>query len=107
MYFDVAFTELWRSAVGAWTDMIERGIDCVVAEVNVRYRSPARFDDEIELHCSIEEIGTTSLITRIDVQRDGEVLVEGRIRHVCVDRQSWQKAPWPDWVREGLAACRV
>ena len=107
MYVDVAFTELWREALGPWNDMVERGIDAVVAEIGVRFRSPARFDDEIELHCTIAEIGTTSLTTDVEVQRDGELLVAARIRHVCVDRGTWGKAPWPDWVREGLAKCLV
>jgi hypothetical protein len=40
LYFDVAFTELWREAVGPWQEMVERGVDAVVAEANLRFRSP-------------------------------------------------------------------
>ena len=47
-YFDHTVTELWRaSAIGSWDAMVERGLDVVVGEANVRFRSPARFDDLI------------------------------------------------------------
>src|SRR5689334_10769554 len=41
LYFDVAYTELWRDAFpGGWDVMVERGVDLVVAEANQRWRSP-------------------------------------------------------------------
>ena len=103
-YFDVAFTELWREALGPWSEMVERGIDMVVAEVNARFRGPARFDEILELRARVADIGTTATTTEIDVVRDGELLVEGRMRHVCVDRSTWRKTELPDWVREGLTS---
>jgi acyl-CoA thioester hydrolase len=102
LYFDVAFTELWREAIGPWQDMVERGIDAVVAEANARFRAPARFDDVLSLRVQVTRIGTTSITTRIDVMRDDELLVEGRLQHVCVDATTWKKTPLPDWVRDGL-----
>jgi acyl-CoA thioester hydrolase len=102
LYFDVVFTELWREALGPWTEMVERGIDAVVAEANVRYRTPARFDDVIDLRAQIANLGSTSITTEIEVVREGELLVEGWLRHVCVARADWRKTELPTWVREGL-----
>ena len=102
VYFDVAFTELWRAAVGPWQDMVARGIDAVVAEASVRFRAPARFDDVLALHAHVARLGTTSMLTEIDVMRDGELLVAGRLQHVCVETATWGKTPIPDWVRDGL-----
>jgi acyl-CoA thioester hydrolase len=102
LYFDVAFTELWREAVGPWSMMVERGVDAVVAEANTRFRSPARYDDVLQLRARITRLGTTSLTTEIDVVRDGEVLVEGRLRHVFVDTSTWAKTEMPDWIGDGL-----
>ena len=102
LYFDVAFTELWREAVGPWQEMVERGVDAVVAEANLRFRSPARYDDVLQLLLQVEELGRTSITTRMDVCRDGEVLVEGRLRHVVVSTTTWRPAEIPDWVRDGL-----
>jgi acyl-CoA thioester hydrolase len=102
LYFDVAFTELWRAAIGPWQEMVERGVDAVVAEVRVRFHAPARFDDELRLRARVARLGTTSITTQIDVLRDDELLVEGELRHVCVATDTWSKVDLPDWVRSGL-----
>jgi acyl-CoA thioester hydrolase len=102
LYFDVAFTELWREAVGPWDEMVERGLDAVVAEANLRFRAPARYDDVLELRARVVRLGTTSLTTEIDVVRDEEVLVEGVLRHVLVDTRTWAKTEMPDWIGDGL-----
>jgi acyl-CoA thioester hydrolase len=102
LYFDVAFTELWRVAVGPWQDMVERGVDAVVAEARLRFHAPAHFDDELRLRASVRRLGTTSITTQIDVLRDQCLLVEGELRHVCVSTETWAKTDVPEWVRTGL-----
>jgi acyl-CoA thioester hydrolase len=73
-----------------------------VAEANLRFRSPARYDDVLELKASVVRLGRTSITTEIDVVRDDEVLVEGVLRHVFVDTGTWAKTEMPDWIAEGL-----
>ena len=102
MYFDVAFTELWRAGVGPWQEMVTRGVDAVVANANVDFRGPARFDDVLQLEARVTRLGRTAITTEIDVIRDGELLVAGRLRHVCVATDTWRKTDIPDWVRDGL-----
>jgi acyl-CoA thioester hydrolase len=104
LYLDVAFTELWRAAVGPWQEMVERGVDAVVAEANLEFRAPARFDDELELRAQIASLGNSAITTEIDVVRAGELLVAGRLRHVCVSTDTWRKSELPEWVRGGLEA---
>jgi acyl-CoA thioester hydrolase len=103
LYFDVAFTELWRASVGPWQEMVERGIDAVVAEANLKFHAPARFDDQLELRARIASLGKTAITTELDVMRDGQLLVAGRLRHVCVATDSWSKTELPEWVRSGLS----
>ena len=102
LYFDVAFTELWRAGVGPWLEMVDRGVDAVVANANIDFRSPARYDDILQLSSRVTRLGRTSITTEIDVLRDEELLVAGRLRHVCVSTETWLKTDLPDWVREGL-----
>jgi len=102
LYFDVAFTELWRAGVGPWLEMVDRGVDAVVANANIDFRSPARYDDILQLSSRVTRLGRTSITTEIDVLRDDELLVAGRLRHVCVSTETWLKTDLPDWVREGL-----
>jgi acyl-CoA thioester hydrolase len=102
LYFDVAFTELWRASVGPWQDMVARGVDAVVAEASLKFRAPARFDDELELRAQVRRLGRTAITTGIDVVRGEELLVAGELRHVCVATDTWAKTELPDWVRGGL-----
>lgn len=102
LYADVAYTELWRAAIGPWSLMVERGVDAVVAEANLRFLSPARFDDVLVLACTVSRLGATSITTVVDVLRGDEPLVTITLRHVVVDRQSWRKTQLPKWVRAGL-----
>lgn len=101
-YFDVALTEVWRELFGSYGAMVERGTDVVVAEAAARFRAGARFDDELELRWWVVNLGNTSMSTRIDVVRDGEVLVEGEMRHVFVRAGSTEKEPIADAMRARL-----
>ena len=107
LYFDVVFTELWRTAVGSWQDMVARGVDAVVSEANLDFRSPARFDDELQLRAQISRLGKTAITTEIEVVREQEILVAGWLRHVCVEtptsKDGIRSHPWPDDIRAGLA----
>jgi acyl-CoA thioester hydrolase len=102
LYFDVAFTELWREAVGPWLEMVERGLDAVVAHCELDFRAPARYDDVLALPARIRSIGRTAITTEIDVMRGEELLVAMRARHVCVSTAGWEKTEVPRWVRDGL-----
>jgi acyl-CoA thioester hydrolase len=102
LYADVAFTELWRAAVGPWQDMVDRGFDAVVAETTLRFRSPARYDDIVAVALRVANLGTSSIATAMEVRRNGDLLVEADLRHVVIDRESWAPAPMPDWIRSGL-----
>jgi len=102
VYFDVADTELLRHAVGSYGELVERGIDMVVAETSLRFLRPAQFDDELDLEISLTALGTTSKTSRLRILRDGELLVEGSMRHVFINPETKQKQAMPDDVRRAL-----
>ncbi len=108
-YFDIGITELFRAAFGSYQVMVDRGVDLVVAEAELRYHRPAHFDDELTLEIAVTRLGATSISTSYQVLRDEELLVEGTLRHVRVDlkkvaeREPDTKTTIPDWMREGLA----
>jgi acyl-CoA thioester hydrolase len=104
-WIDHTVTEMWRAAYGGYQTMLDRGVDIVVAEANLRFRGAARFDEEIALGALITHIGTTSMTTAhtFTRTRDGAALLEADTRHVWVDRETGIKTPMPDWARAGLA----
>lgn len=101
-YFDTSITELWRAAYGSYQAMLDKGIDIVLAEANLRFRKPARFDDLLELSIAVTHLGSTSILTSHAARTGGELVAEGDLRHVLVDLQTFEKTPIPDWARHGL-----
>lgn len=106
-YFDTSMTELWRAAFGGYQRMLERGLDMALAEARVRFRRPARFDDELSLGVAVIQLGTTSFTTRHWIRRGEELLAEGELRHVLVKLGTSDKTPIPDWVRNELTRWMV
>ena len=108
-YFDIGITELFRAAFGSYKALVDRGVEFVVAEAGLRYHRPAHFDDELTLEVAVARLGTTSMTTSYRVLRDGELLVDGSLRHVLIDlkrlleREPDTKTAIPDWMRERLA----
>ena len=102
-YFDVAVTELWREAIGGWQVMVEKGVDVVVGEANLRFRSAARNDDVLTVSAAFTRFGTTSATLELLIHRGDELLVEGTLRQVFVDVKTFAKTPIPAWMREALA----
>ena len=82
--------------------MEELGIDLVVAEAGVRYRGSLRFDDLFVMRATIANLGTTSMTTRIVVEREGVEIAEGELRHVFVGRDGSGKTEIPPRVRTAL-----
>ena len=101
-YFDHVLTEVWRDVVMPYNAMLESGVDVVVAEARATFRAAARFDEEIDLVWWVTRLGNTAMTSRIDIQRDGELLVEGQMVHVFVDAATHAKRPIPDVFRSAL-----
>jgi acyl-CoA thioester hydrolase len=101
-YFDIGLTELWREGFGSYQSLVEQGYETVVAEAAARFRGAARFDDELAIGMAVAALGESSMTTEIEISRDGETLVEGRMVHVFVDAQSMRRAAMPDDVRRAL-----
>jgi acyl-CoA thioester hydrolase len=104
-YLDHTITELWREAIGPYTQMIpDHGVDMVVAEAVMSYRASARFDDELEIAATVTNLGNTSVTTEFTIERlaDSTLLTEGRLRHVFVDPGDFAKREMPPAVRAAL-----
>ena len=103
-WFDMAHTALLTEAIGhSYLHLVESGVDIVVAEAGVRYLLPAHFDDELEIAITLDPPTASSLTSRFGIERDGEPLTAGFLRHVCVDPATMRKQPWPDRLRSAFA----
>ena len=101
-YVDVVITELWREVIGDYSGMVAEGADMMVAEANVRFRGPARFDDLVEFRLTVASMSNSALNTRIEGYVDENLVVEVGMRHVFVEPGTSTKRGIPDKVRAAL-----
>lgn len=75
---------------------IETGIGFVVADLDMKYRAPARLDDELVVQTTVTQARRASLNFAQRVIRANEVLAEGQIRVGCVKLSCLKPAALPD-----------
>src|SRR5215831_5928430 len=71
-YYDVAWTEYFRAIGLTWKDMVESGIDTVLARTTIDFKSPARFDEVLEVYTRVSKIGNTSIVFDFEIYPEGE-----------------------------------
>jgi len=104
-YYDVAWTEYFRAVGFEWKDLLALGADTVLARTTMEFKSPARFDEILEVHTRVSKIGTTSLTFEFEIYPQGEDrLINSAISlYVCVDPNTLKSTPVPDRLRNRIA----
>jgi acyl-CoA thioester hydrolase len=98
VYFEQGRTELLRSCGLAYKDLEDQGYFLVLTKVEVRYRSPARYDDLLTLQTTVVRTTTVRIDHRYALLRDSTLLAEGTSTLACVDRDG-RVQPLPDMLR--------
>jgi acyl-CoA thioester hydrolase len=79
-YFEMGRVEWLRRRGVTYASWAARGFHLPVVEVSIRYRKPARFDDELLLETRLSELRGYALRFEYDLRRGDELLVEGMTR---------------------------
>src|SRR6266581_6260996 len=87
VYFEQGRTELLRTLGYSYKDLEDQGYLLVLTKCEVRYRSPARYDDLLTLRTSVERTTLVKIEHRYELLRDGLILAEGETTLGCVDRE--------------------
>lgn len=87
VYFEQGRTELLRTLGMSYRDLEDQGFLLVLTKVEVRYRSPARYDDLLTLRTIVERTTAVRIDHRYEVLRDGTLLTEGKTTLACIDRE--------------------
>ncbi|HEX4446430.1 MAG TPA: acyl-CoA thioesterase [Polyangiaceae bacterium] len=88
-YMEVARIEWLRRRAVTYADWAAHGVHLPVVELSLKYRAPARFDDEIDVGVSLVEVGAASVRYDYRLVRavDGVLLTEGSTRLACIDAE--------------------
>ena len=87
VWFEMGRVELLRSSGVTYSELERQGFIFVVVDLHVRYRQPARFDDELELETRRGDKTKVTLVHnyRLIRRSDGELLTEGSTRIACIN----------------------
>jgi acyl-CoA thioester hydrolase len=100
LYLEQARVEWLRRRGVAYAEWAGRGMHLAVVELHVRFRAPARFDDELDVETTLGHVGAASMrfdyrVTRVS---DGTLLAEGHTLLACVDEQGALRRVRAEWI---------
>lgn len=99
VYFEQARTELLRQQGLTYRDMEDQGFFLVIINVEVKYRSPARYDDVLSIKTTVSRTTPVRIEHTYEVTCDGRAVADGKTTLACVDRGGKLQA-LPDWFQE-------
>jgi acyl-CoA thioester hydrolase len=85
-YFEMGRIELLRASGHSYADLEQQGAFFVVFKAEIRYRAPARFDDELVLSTRITRQTTVRIDHAYELRRGQTLVAEGVTTIACVDR---------------------
>ena len=102
-YADVGITEYFRAMGQTYSgETGVNGSDFFAVRTLLEYRSPARFDDLLDVHVRIARLGNSSMQFLIGIYRDEELLVNGEIVYVHADQSSRRPSSIPASFRSAV-----
>jgi acyl-CoA thioester hydrolase len=89
VWFEMGRTELLRANGLAYKDLEEAGVFFVVAELHIKYRRAARYDEQLELETVCSAVTASKVEHTYQLKRscDGVILAEGSSILACVDAE--------------------
>ncbi len=104
VYFEQARTELLRGLGVSYRELEDTGFFLVLSKVEVKYKSPARYDDVLTIRTTLVRATPVRLEHKYEVfQPTGKLVAEGATTLACVDRAGKLQA-MPSWLTEARSA---
>ena len=104
VWFEVARVEYLAQFAGGYQSMRDRGLEAIVTESHVRYRTPARFDDRLTIHARCVDVRGARFRYEYVVERaDGAPIAEGWTGHAVVNAKTLTPTRVPEWLAEAIA----
>jgi acyl-CoA thioester hydrolase len=98
VYFEQARTEMLRSLGHTYKDLEDGGYLLVLTKFEVRYRSPARYDDVLTIRTTVDRTTAVRIDHRYEVSCERKLIAEATSTLACVDRDGRPQA-LPEYLR--------
>lgn len=79
-----------------------QGVIIVVHSMHIAFKSPAYFNDMLQIACSISKIGRSSLEMQQEITRGDTVLIEAGVKLAFVDADSFKPVSIPADVKAAM-----
>jgi len=86
VWFEIGRTDLFKKIGLSYADLEREGYYLVVTEVHCKYKSPATYDDELEVFTALTEMKNSSLVFRYEVKKGEVSICTGTTKHAFLDR---------------------
>lgn len=96
-YFEMGRVELLRSLGHTYAQLEQAGIFFVVVKVDVKYKAPARYDEDLTLRTRLVKQTHVRLDHTYELRRGSALLAEASTTIACVDRAG-QLQQIPDFI---------
>ena len=105
VWLDVARTEHLRLAGMSYRELEEEGLRLAVSAVSVRYRQPARYDDQVRIRCWVRDLASRRIDFGYALEHagDGRLLATAFTSLLALDR-TMVLTRLPDVVRHAMRA---
>lgn len=96
----ISFTPDGRPIIGGQV----RKMTFVVKEISCRFKSPARFDDLLELHTTIKKIKEREILLEHELYRkaDNKLLARSNCKWICISTKSLKSTEVPEDIAKML-----
>ncbi|KEQ25616.1 thioesterase [Paenibacillus tyrfis] len=88
-WFEVGRTEMIRELGLPYQALETRGLLLPVIEADLKFRSPARYDDLVTIDTKVVELTSLRIRFAYEIKRGEEMLVTGGTQHVWLN-QDWK-----------------
>jgi acyl-CoA thioester hydrolase len=97
VWFEMGRTELLRETGLAYRDLEAQGVFLAVVSLEVKYKAPARYDDQLVLETELHRSGPVRLEHRYRLLREQLLLATAATTLACLDRKG-KLQPIPQWL---------
>jgi acyl-CoA thioester hydrolase len=74
----------------------------VVHRIDIQYKLPARFNDDLEVKTELLAIGSSKIEFRQMIYRDEEMLVDANVDIACIDSEKFKPIRIPSTVKQTM-----
>ncbi|MEE9276608.1 MAG: thioesterase family protein [bacterium] len=106
LYVDTTQMDYLRRIGVTYSDMRAQGHDILIVDARVQFRSPARYDEVIEVYARIYEIGNSSIKMDFEMaeKESGRLVANAQTVYVIVEEEGGRPCRVPAYLRQAVCA---